>query len=70
MPCFTSEKVVPLEAKTSDNFVFISLKEDAKYWCEKITDSNLGRQDNYKAIKENNYLMKDVVKILYESYIK
>ena len=70
LPCFTSEKVVPLEAKTSDNFVFISLKEDAKYWCEKITDSNLGRQDNYKAIKENNYLMKDVVKILYESYIK
>ncbi len=70
LPCFTSEKVVPLEAKTSDNFVFISLKEDAKYWCKKITDSNLGRQDNYKAIKENNYLMKDVVKILYESYIK
>lgn len=69
LPCFTSEKVVPSEAKTSENFLFISLKKNAKYWSEKIIESNFKRQDNYKSIKENNYLMEDVVKILDESYI-
>ena len=44
LPCYTSEKVVPQEAKVSDLLMYIPLEDGPKMWAEQIDwrDSDAG----------------------------
>lgn len=67
LTCYTSDKVVPKEAKISDNLEYIELSKGAKYWAEKINKSD-------KRYKNNNiseeYNIHNVVNKLMEIYKK
>ena len=69
LTCFTSDRVVPKEAQISDLVQFISLKEESKYWVDKISNTTIERRDVYSEIKEHKYLIQDVVEELEDIYI-
>lgn len=72
LPCVCSDKV-PDEAKISKEFIRISLNESNKYWAEKIikieNNSNQKRNESYINTINNNYDIKDTVKIMEEIYL-
>lgn len=69
IPCFTSDKVVPAEVKTSDCLKFIGLENNAEEWSNKIIKTSSKRKNTYIEIKEHFYLIEDVVKKLQKKYV-
>lgn len=66
LKCFVSEKCVPYESKILDSMEFISLNESPDNWAQKISQSNLTRDNNaimtltdnqYNIIEEANKLL-------------
>lgn len=65
LPCFASSDVIPREAKITDRFCFVSLKESPKIWASKICKTSL---ENRKTVPVNEYEIKNVVNQLEEIY--
>ena len=58
LSCYTSDKVVPQEAKVTDYLYFIDLKKGAKEWAKYIDstyDKTIERNQNHKMITNNGY---------------
>lgn len=69
LPCFTSDKVVPEEAKVSNNLCFISLDDPPEVWADKIMNSDLERKDVTEQIISAGYRIDDTAMLLQEYYI-
>ena len=70
LPCYASENVIPIEAKLSSNFKFISLKKSSQKWAKIINNESIGRVDNIKQFKNSKYIIDDIVAELEEKYLK
>lgn len=69
LPSFTSEIVVPEEAKLSSLLTYINLAKPASYWASEILNSNLQRKDIQKEIEESGYLIEITAKELEDFYL-
>ena len=70
LPCYASENVIPIEAKLSSNFKFISLKKSPQKWAEIINCEAIDRVDNFKQFKNSKYIINDIVAELEKYYLK
>lgn len=70
IPCFASNKVIPIESKINDNFEFVSLKEKPIYWAQKIFSYNLERVNPSRNFKRCNYFIEDTIIELEKLYSK
>ncbi len=64
LKCFTSDMVVPKDAKITDNLKFIPLCKDSKYWAECIYDLNVAkiqRENQTENVKRAGYDVNDVL---------
>lgn len=52
LKCFTSDSVVPKEAKISNNLEYIDLSMDAEYWAERINANHTEDRTNIKIKRE------------------
>ena len=71
LKCFTSDKVVPAEAKVTDLLEFISLEESAKSWADEILRYKSGyvRKDTTQQIIDAGFEIKSAAKWLQEFYL-
>lgn len=69
LPSFTSDKVVPHEAKISKLLHYIPLEENEKQWATKILESSLERIDTKKEMQKKGYLIEQTAKYLEKFYI-
>lgn len=71
LKCFTSNDVVPLEAKISENIEYISLDNKAKIWAEKILKWHDGyeRKNMMENVCINNYDIKKMCNDMEKFYI-
>lgn len=71
LPCFASDGV-PVEAKITEKFEYVSLKLDGATWAKKILDvrQNLQREMAYFQVKNSSYDLRNECKILEDYYIK
>lgn len=71
LKCFTSDKVVPREAKVTNLLEFIQLNKSPEYWAENIINANHGydRVSMDKVVKDAGYDVDDNVKWLQNFYI-
>lgn len=70
LPCFTSDVVVPKEAKVSELLNYISLEKSPKEWANIILKSNLKRRDVSNEIRKHGYEIEDTAKFLQNFYIE
>lgn len=70
LPCFTSDVVVPQEAKISELLNYISLEKSPKEWANIIMKSNLKRRDVSNEIRKHGYEIEDTAKFLQNFYIE
>lgn len=70
LTCFASKDVIPNEAKITKELEFISLDKTSMEWAEQIPKKITKRINSYSQIKENGYLIEDVVENLQNLYIK
>ena len=71
--CYTSNKVVPKEAKVTDNLYFIDLEKGEKEWAENIDgayDKTIELNQNHKTITNNGYNIEIEAKKLDNYYKK
>ncbi|MDE7423389.1 MAG: glycosyltransferase family 1 protein [Lachnospiraceae bacterium] len=67
--CFTSLDKVPVDAKVSENIEYISLKESAKVWADKVLASSLyERKSCVEEVKRAGYDIRETAKWLEEWY--
>ena len=66
--CFTSQNVVPLEAKVSDLLEYISLNETSKNWANKVLSVNKNRKNVKEKIIEKGYSIEYTAKKLEQFY--
>ena len=61
---------LPLEAKVSDNLIFVSLKKNSSFWANVIVSNKncTDRETAYNVIKKNKYDINSSVKKLGEIY--
>ena len=69
LPSFTSDKVVPQEAKISKLLHYISLEKTPKQWATKILESSLERIDIKKEMQKKGYLIEQTAKYLEKFYL-
>lgn len=71
LKCFTSENLVPKEARVSENLEYISLDKSEIYWANQILkcDNNYERKDMYRDICNHKYDIESVSNKLQEFYI-
>jgi glycosyltransferase involved in cell wall biosynthesis len=71
LKCFTSDKVVPNEAKVTNLLEYISLKKSPGYWAEAIINANDGykRISMDKVVKDTGYDVEENVKWLQNFYL-
>lgn len=69
LPCFTSQGVVPQEAKVSEQLEYISLNKSPKEWAEQILHSDKKRKDVRAQIAEKGYCIEDTAEFLQEFYL-
>lgn len=71
LKCFTSDIVVPNEAKVSDLLEYINLSKDAKYWAGKVLECDNGyeRENMTQYIVDMGYDIKETVKYLQSFYL-
>lgn len=69
---FTSEKVVPKEAKVSSYLKYLSLSEDSSFWANSINDYAEGyiRRDNKNELRNAGYDIEQQAKILQKFYME
>ena len=72
LPCYTSEKVVPKEAKVSNLLTYISLEDGPKMWAEQIdkTWKKFKRETPEDAIAERGYSIVETAKQLERYYLE
>lgn len=70
LACFTTKDTVPSEVKINCNLQFISLKESAKKWAEKIIQAKTDRKNVEEKFKKSGYLIDDMVKKLEKIYLE
>ncbi len=72
LPCYTSEKVVPQEAKVSDLLMYIPLEDDPKLWAEQIdkTWKNFKRETPEESITKRGYSIVETAKQLERYYLE
>lgn len=63
LSCYTSSKVVPKEAKISDNLVYISLEENEKVWAKQVLNTKKIDRENAILDKSNYDINKQVEKL-------
>lgn len=68
LTCFTSKDVVPLEAKITDKLIYISLKNNAIEWANKILTNKNERIDTFNDLKSKKYLINDIILELEKKY--
>ena len=72
LPCYTSEKVVPQEAKVSDLLMYIPLEDGPKMWAEQIdkTWKKFKRETPEDDIEERGYSIVESEKQLERYYLE
>lgn len=72
LPCYTSEKVVPQEAKVSDLLMYIPLEDGPKMWAEQIdkTWKKFKRETPEDDIAERGYSIIETAKQLERYYLE
>lgn len=72
LPCYTSENVVPQEAKVSDLLTYIPLEDGPKRWAEQIdkTWKKFKRETPEDAIAERGYSIVETAKQLERYYLE
>ncbi len=71
LKCFTSDKVVPEEAKVTDLLEFIALEKSAEFWANEILRYKSGyeRKDTTQQIIDAGFEIQSVAKRLQEFYL-
>lgn len=67
--CYTSENVVPKEAKVSKLLQYIPLNKYSKYWASEILKNNNYRENVHSDIKEYKYDIAETGRELEEFYL-
>lgn len=72
LPCMTSAKVVPIEAKVTDQLVYFSLDKTAKGWATEVLNhaNEHVRQDRYQDILDKKYDINQIAKWLENFYLE
>ena len=72
LPCYTSEKVVPQEAKVSDLLMYLPLENTPQMWAEQIdkTWKRFKRETPEDAIAERGYSIVETAKQLERFYLE
>lgn len=72
LKCFTSEIVVPMEAKATDLLQYITLDNGAKQWSDNVLEvcSQYERENKKLEIVNHGYDIQDNVRILQKFYIE
>lgn len=69
IPCLTSDKVVPYEAKVTDLLHYYPLENNANLWAKKILQILTQKYDTYDEIKKAGYDIEQNTNWLEEFYI-
>ena len=68
--CVASDKV-PMEAKVSDDIIFVSLEKNAEYWADRILELDVSvKNDNHESIEKRGYNINEVAARLEKFYIE